>query len=197
MTAPKLTQGTHGNVVPTATSLAAGKVGGFFYDASAAFETQMTIAFTTGGAISATLGVSFEFYCVYDTGTTISGNIAVGATSVTVGSATGITPNQRIYLDGNAAGAGEIVTVTNVAGSVLTITATVYAHNAAKAVYLIEQTPTHLYTPAGYLGAAYVINTPYSKTQFIGPAQWVVQARNLDSVNAVTWEVSAGTLIVQ
>jgi hypothetical protein len=198
MTAPFLTQGTHGNVVATGTSLGAGKTGAVFYDASPYFETQMTIAFATGGVIAATLGCTFEFYCVYDTGTTISSNIAAGAASVTVGSGTGVTANQRIFLAGNTAPTGEIVTITNVAGNVLTISpVTQYAHNSGNAVKLIEQSPTHLYTPAGYLGAAYAINTPYSKTQFIGPAQWVVQFKNLDVTNAITVEISAGTIIVQ
>lgn len=199
MTAPKLTLGSHGNVVASGTSIAAGKLGAVFFDAGAYFEAQVTISFTTGGAIAATLGGKFEFYCVYDAGTTITngGGIAAGATSVTVASASGITQGQKIYLDGNTAGTGEIVTVSNVSSNILTINATVYAHAQNNAVKLIEQSPSHVYTPAGYAGAAYATTTVYSKTQFLGPAQWVIQCTNLDNTNAITFEITQSNVTVQ
>lgn len=75
--------------------------------------------------------------------TTITGNVSAGGTSVVVTSATGITIGNRYRLR-DAVGVGfaeEIVTVSNVVGTTITIGALIYAHSAGALFRSIDYYP--------------------------------------------------------
>lgn len=89
--------------------------------------------------------------------TTLSASAAVGATTVTVTSATGIAANDIIQIDVNSATGpttSECVTVVSIATDTLTITpALVYSHAASVSVLLAPANPTfqHIIIPSNTL----------------------------------------------
>jgi hypothetical protein len=178
-----------GNLVATATSLAAGKNVGAPLDASAWFETQVSCSMQTGGTVAATAGVKWEFYHYYAT-TTTTGTLTAGFTSVPVTSGAKIQNGQKIIIY-DATNLGELVTVTSGGGTAtLTTSAGNTNHTNPATVYIVEQTPSIVVQPGPASGTSYSTNTVYSKTVYCPTTKYFVLATNLDVTNAVTIEAT-------
>ncbi len=191
MAAPSMTLGSPGNLLAQV-ALGASKNMGVYLDVTTIFEAEPHCKLFTGAtAPSATAGVKWEAYHVYGS-TTLNGAIAAGVTSVVVTSATGVQVGQRIAI-GGAAGTGEVVTVSAVAGTTLTVSATQYAHGASDPVYLIEQTATASMQPGPATGSTYAANTCYSKTLYLQTTRYFLLATNLDATSATSMSTRSNT----
>jgi hypothetical protein len=151
-------------------------------DASAKIEAQLTARCTTGGTVAATAGLKAEAYYTYGQ-TSLGASAATSATSLAITSSSGFAVGQRIIVE------NEVVTVSAVSGTTLTISALLRAHASGAAVYLIEQVPTETYT----LGAT-AASTTYSKTLYLSTGKYIVLLTNTDASNAVTAEATTATV---
>lgn len=183
--------GTPGNLIASGTSVAAGKTAGAQLDASAIFEAQINGKAISPGTLGSTPLPSVAAYQYYAE-TTLSAAVAQGATSLTVASAAGIVVGQSIALVNTAPSPGEIVTVTAISGTTLTVAATQFAYASAATVLLIEQTPSTSVQLASPTGAAYAVSTPYSKNVDIDTGRYFVVVANGDTA-AWTCEMSLNT----
>src|ERR1700741_3474273 len=114
MPAPVYSAGTPGNVI-NGVSVAKGANAGAFVDLSTIIEGQLYCEIATGTAPSA--GTTFSAYRCYAAGTTapitLSASASIGATSISVGSKTGLSVGQNVLLwHASSPTNGELVTVT-------------------------------------------------------------------------------------
>jgi hypothetical protein len=184
MSSPIMTKATAGNLSAAASLAANNKNIAVFRDISAYFEDQVAVRMTTGSAVATTAGGRVDvFYCYGSTA--LNGNVSSGGTSVVVTSATGFAVGQKIMVE------NEIRTITSsgVSGTTLTIDALQNNHTSGVNIYLITQSAR----PSLTLGAA-AANTTYSDTFFLPTGTWVVTVTNTDATNAITVEISAGTI---
>ena len=190
MPAPVYSAGAPGNLINGVT-VAKGATIAAFLDLSTVIEGQATCEIATG-ATAPTAGTTFSAYKVYGNSAaiTISGGVTAGATAITVSSATAIHQNQRVALQ-QAGGSklGEVVNVTAVSGSTLTITATINSYSTNDLVYLIDQTASFAVTPSGPTGS-WAATTDYSAPMFLGTGQWAIGANNTDTAQSVTASLS-------
>lgn len=187
MPSPTYSPGTLGNVLNGA-SLAAGKNAAALVDLIGNIGAGLDCQFTTG-ATAITAPVTFACYRAKATtaagNTTISGTVTAGSTSASVASAAGIGKGQLVALIAASTGVGEIVTVSSVAGTTLTLAAgTTNAYAASDKVFLVEQAPSG---GSAAPGTSWAANTTYG-TSIYPPSDfvWVLQAKNTDSGQAVT-----------
>jgi hypothetical protein len=148
----------------------------------------------TTGATAPTAATTFLCFRVYAAtattpNATLSGAVSAGATSISVNSAAGISKGQQVAIVTAAGLVGEIVTVSTVSGTTLTLSAgTINGYSSGDLVFLVEQTAS-----GGSVapGGSWAANTTYS-TSIYPPAAWlwVVQAQNTDAVQAVTVSVT-------
>ena len=188
MAAPQYSPGTLGNFVATGTSLAAAGNFAALLDCSPDFEAQLTAGMETGGTVAATAGVTVSAYHTYGAApaTTLTSSTTAGtATVLPVASASGIKLGQYLGVD------TELCLVTAVSGLNITVSKTQYAHASSANVYLIEQSPSATVQLSNPTGAAYAINSCYSKTLYLPTSKYWIVYVNLDATNAVTIE---GTL---
>ena len=154
------------------------------------FSWDVVVRETTGSTAASTSGVSVSLYNVVAS-TTInnSGGYSSGVTSIVVASATGIFKGMKIGIDSGAT--GEVVTVSAISGTTLTVSTTLYAHANGAGVYLIPQTAPVVGATLGQnLTAA---NTTYSESflDLSGNKDWYLVCSNTDASNAVTLDVTA------
>ena len=172
-----------GNLIASA-SLAASASTGILFDCTSVFEGQLDVSDTTGGTAASTSGLTVGVYHIAAS-TTLSTSYSSGVTSIAVASATGINKGQKIALGGTN---GEIVTVSAISGTTLTVSTTQYAHSTDP-VYLIDQTASIGPVTLGYnLTAA---NTTYSQAFFVPTAYWWLSVANTDVTNAITIAVTS------
>lgn len=194
MAAPSYSAGTIGNVI-NGVSLASGasKNAAALVDLSTVLGGALHCQMSTG-ATAPTAATTFRCFRVYAAtatapSTTLAGAVTIGATSVSVGSAAGINKGQQIAILTAAGLVGEIVTVSSVSGTTLTLAAgTINGYSANDLVFLIEQSAT-----GGTVapGSSWAANTTYS-TSIYPPSAWlwVVQATNADTAQAVSVSVT-------
>jgi hypothetical protein len=128
--------------------------------------------------------------------TTLSAGPSSGATSISVVSATYIPTKCTILLIPAAGGAGELVTVTNVSGTTLTVNALINAYSSGAYVFVMEQTATGgTIAPSSSTGT-WAATTEYSASiyppSFVqgAGALWAIVASNGDASNSVTITVN-------
>ncbi len=193
MAAPTYAAGTPGNVISSLPLAAGGsKNAAALVDLSTVLGGALHCKMTTGGT-PPTAATTFSCYRVYGAtsagNTTLSAGAAVGSTSLSVGSSAGISAGQKVALLTAAGLIGEVITVSSVAGTTLTLVAgTIDAYSAGDLVFLIEQTASGgTITP----GSSWAANASYS-TSIYPPAAWVwvVQAVNADTAQPVTVSVT-------
>lgn len=160
-----------GNLIASGTSIAAGNSVGAFVDASAWFQAIITPKFLAPATLGTTPLATCSAYDAYAE-TTLSAAASSGATSISVASAAGITVGQQIALP------SEIVTVSAVSGTTLTVSALVGTYSSGASVYLIEQTPS----ASAQVGSAYAVNTVYSKSIYLDTARYFIALTNGDTV---------------
>ncbi len=184
MAAPTYSAGSLGNVI-NAITVAKGANSAALVDLSTALGGALLCKILTGSAVI-TAAVTFGCYRVTGataTGkTTLSAGALAGAASLTVGSASGIGKNTVIAVVKAAGLFGELVTVSNVSGTTLTVSPIINSYSSNDLVFLIEQTPSGgLVAP----GASWVANTEYSTTIYPPAAWlWIIAAKNTDATNS-------------
>lgn len=195
MAAPTYSAGTPGNVI-NGVSLASGgtKNAAALVDLSTVLGGALNCQFTTGatGPTAATTFRAYRAIAATAAGnTTLSAGAAAGATSLSVGSATGINKGQQIAVVTAAGLVGEVVTVSSISGTTLTLAAaTINPYSTGDLVFLIEQTASGG-TVAPATGSSWAANTTYG-TSIYPPSAWlwVIQAVNADTAQAVTVSVT-------
>jgi len=192
MAAPTYNPGTLGGVFASGTSLGASKQLGTLIDLTAAWEGQLHCKMQTGASVSATAGVAWGVYHAYAS-TTITGTVNAGATTIPVASTTGLQVGQAIGLKQAGASVGEIVTISAISGSNLTVGATINSYANNDLVYQIEQTESYRVQPGGTNGS-YSANSVYSKELYLPQSKYYIKATNQDATNAVTIEATLDTL---
>jgi hypothetical protein len=187
MAAPTYAAGTPGNALNNV-ALAAGKNAAALVDLSTVVGGALHCKMTTGGT-APTAATSFYCYRVHGAtaagNTTLTAGAAGGPTSLSVGSVAGISSGQKVAIVTAAGLVGEVVTVTSVSGTTLTLgSGTINAYSAGDLVFLIEQTASGSTVSPG---SSWSANTTYS-TSIYPPAAWVwiVQAVNGDAAQPVT-----------
>jgi hypothetical protein len=142
------------------------------------------------GATAPTAPTTFRCFRVYAAtattpNATLSGAVSAGATSISVSSAAGISKGQQIAIVTAAGLVGEIVTVSAVSGTTLTLSAgTINGYSSGDLVLLVEQAASGgTVSP----GSSWTANAVYS-TSIYPPSAWlwVLQAVNTDTAQAVT-----------
>jgi hypothetical protein len=188
MASPTFSPGSVGNLIASIT-LAPSKTVAAFLDLSTCVEGRVTCELVVGST-APTAPTTFGAYPVYAPPTTLTGSVSTGATSLAVATAAGIHPGQKICLQ-QASGSllGEIVSVSAISGTTLTVSATINSYSTSDDVYLITQTPTFAVTPGPTQGN-FSATTDYSTTMALGPGQWVVSPSNGDATATVTAIVS-------
>ncbi len=193
MAAPTYSAGSYGGVI-NAVSVAHGANSAALVDLSTKLGGALLCKILTA-ASAITTATTFSAYRI--SGATASGNTTLsagasgGATSLSVNSATGIGKNTVIAVVTASGLVGELVTVTNVSGSTLTVNATINAYSTNDLVFLIEQTPSGGSVAPGLSWAA---NTEYSTTIYPPAAfLWILAAKNGDGSNSVTVTVTLDT----
>jgi hypothetical protein len=190
MAAPTYSAGSLGNVI-NAVNVVKGGNSAALVDLSTVLGGALLCKILTGAA---PITVPFTFGCYRVTGATAAGKTTltaaavVGASSLTVASASGIGKSAVIAVVKAATLLGELVTVTNVNGTTLTVSPLINAYSINDLVFLIEQTPSGgVVAP----GSSWVANTEYSTTIYPPAAWlWIVAAKNGDATNAVTVTVT-------
>ena len=186
MAAPTYSAGTLGNVI-NAISVAHGANSAALVDLSTVLGGALLCKVLTG---SPAITAAVTFGCYRVTGATATGNTSLlagataGATSLSVKSASGIGKNAVIAVVKATGLVGELVTVSNVNGTTLAVSAIANAYSANDPVFLIEQTAS-----GGTVapGSPWVANTEYSTTIYPPAAWlWIVAARNTDATSAAT-----------
>lgn len=194
MAAPTYSAGTPGNVFNNV-SLAAGggKNVAALVDLSTVLGGALHCQVATG-ATAPTAATTFRCLRVYAAtaaapNATLSAATTAGAASIAVSSVAGISRGQQVAIVTAAGLAGEIVTVSAISGTALTLSAgTLNTYSAGDLLFLIEQAAS-----GGTVapGSTWTANTVYS-TSIYPPAAWVwiVQASNADTAQAVTVSVT-------
>ena len=194
MAAPTYSAGTPGNVI-SGVSLAAGgtKNTAALVDLTAVLGGALHCQMTTG-ATAPTAATTFRCYRVYaatapSPNTTLSAGVSAGTGSLSVNSAGGINRGQQIAVVTASGLVGEIVTVSSISGTTLTLTAsTINSYSTNDLVFLVEQTAS-----GGTVapGSSWAPNTTYSTTIYPPSAWlWIVQATNADTSQAVVVSVT-------
>jgi hypothetical protein len=175
----------------SALSLAANKNAALLVDFSTVIQGYTWVQMESGASsVTAGTGTSFTFRRVIGakaTGnTTIYSGISAGATSVTVGSAANITTGRLIALIAASTGIGEIVTVSSISGTTLTLlAATEKAYLASDLVFLVEDTASGGSIIPSNSGT-WAANTAYDTTLYPPIGVWILHVVNTDSTNAST-----------
>jgi hypothetical protein len=188
MPTPVYSAGTVGNVI-NGVSVPHGATISAFLDLSSAIEGQLNCEVVTG--VSApTVGTTFSAYRAYAAGgsppITLSSGISAGATSISVSSATGLHVGQNVALQQvGGSKLGELVSVSAISGTSVTISATINAYSTSDAVYLIGQTPVTGITPSSSTGT-WAASKDYSAPLYLGTGQYIIAANNADSAQSVT-----------
>jgi len=192
MATPTYSAGTYGGVI-NAVSVAHGANSAALVDLSTKLGGALLCKILTASS-AITAATTFSLYRVTAAtasgNTTLSGNASAGATSLGLNSATGISKNCIIAVVTASGVVGEIVTVTNVSGTTLTVSATINAYSTNDLVFVIEQMPTATVAP----GSSWVANTEYSQSIYPPAAfLWIIAAKNTDTTNAVTVTINLDT----
>jgi hypothetical protein len=192
MPAPVYSAGTYGNTI-NAVSTARGATIAAFLDLSTAIQGQVNCEIVTG-ASAPTAGTAFSAYRAYAAGgsppITLSSGVSAGATSISVSSATGLHVGQNIALvQVGGSKLGEVVSISAISGTTITISATINAYSTSDAVYLMGQTAVTGVTPSGPTGT-WAVNKDYSAPLYLGTGQYIIAANNADSAQAVTVSVT-------
>jgi hypothetical protein len=180
MAAPTYTLGTN---ALNSVSLAPGKNTAALVDLSTVIQGLVWVMFETGTSTPGG-GVTFSLRRVIGAtaagNTTLSSGVSAAATSISVGSATNITKGRLIALIAAATGVGEIVTVSTVSGTTITINATVNSYLTNDLVFLVEDFASGgSITPS--LNGAWSANTPYDTTLYPPIGVWILHAVNGDT----------------
>jgi hypothetical protein len=202
---PASTAGTVGNLI-SAVALASGgaKNTAAFLDLSNIIEGAVTCEMITGGT-TVTKATVFSFFRVYAPNTGNAGSAPIhftsgasaAATSIAVSSKTGISVGQTIMLNQASGNAGELVTVSAIAGTgpyTLTVSALQNAYSTNDYVYLVAQTASFSASPSSSTGT-WVANDDYSTTLSIPTGWWGVQALNTDTAQGVTVNVTYDEIV--
>jgi hypothetical protein len=191
---PTYTPGSLGNGI-NAVSLAHGTSIACLIDATLVLGVAANCQILTG-ASAITAAVTFSMYRAPGQTkaapqTTLSAGPSSGATSISVTSATGIGKNCLIAIIPAAGGVGEIVTVSNVSGTTLTVGALTNSYSSSDLVFLLEQTPTG---GASSPGSSWAANTEYGSSLY-PPASWlwICGVKNTDTSNAATISITYDT----
>jgi hypothetical protein len=193
MAAPTYSAGTYGGVI-SAVSVAHGATTAALVDLTTKMDGALLCKILTGTS-PITVATTFKLYRITcataaASNTTLSASASAGATSLSVNSATGISKNCVIAVVTASGLVGEIVTVSTVSGTTLTVTATINAYSTNDLVFLIEQTPTTTVQP----GTSWSANTEYSVSIYPPLSMlWIIAAANGDSSNSVTVTVNLDT----
>jgi hypothetical protein len=190
MAAPTYSAGSLGNVI-NAITVTKGANSAALVDLSTVLGGALLCKILTSSPVI-TAAVTFGCYRV--TGATATGNTTLlaaasaGATTLSVRSASGIGKNTVIAVVKAAGLVGELVAVSNVSGTTLTVAATINAYSINDLVFLIEQTPS-----GGSVspGSAWAASTEYSTTIYPPAAWlWIVAAKNNDASNSAAITVT-------
>jgi hypothetical protein len=190
MAAPTYSAGTPGNVFNNVPLAAGGsKNVAALVDLTTVVGGALHCKMLTG-ATPPTQATTFRCFRVYAAtaaapSAMLSGTATAGTTSLPVNSSAGVSSGQQIAIVTAAGLVGEIVTVTSVSGTTLTLSAgTINAYSTGDLVFLVEQTAS-----GGTIapGGSWVANAVYS-TSIYPPAAWlwIVQAVNADTAQSVT-----------
>lgn len=199
MPSPVYSAGTPGNLL-SGVSLATTKNAAAFLDLSTCIEGQVTCELIT--ATQPTAATTFSAFKAYAAGAsapiTLTATAAAGATSLSVSGATGLYQGQTIALVTTATKVGELVTITSISGTTLTVPAIAAAagtYAIGASVYLMAQTASFVASPAIPSTGLWAANSDYSAELFLGPAQWIVSASNTATqtvtVNATVDKITA------
>jgi hypothetical protein len=195
MPSPVYSAGTPGNVI-SGVSVAAGgtKTVAAFLDISTCIEGQVTYEMTTG-ATAPTAGTVFSAYKAYAAGASapiaLTAAAGTGSTSLSVSGTPDLHVGQQVALVSASTKVGELVTISAIAGTTLTVGATTYGYNPGDLLYLIAQTASFIVTPANPSAGTWSANKDYSGVIFLGPSQWIISANNTDTAQTVTVNVTA------
>ena len=171
---------TAGSLLAAFTLAASGSIGAFV-DATAVFQSDIAYLDKTGGTAAATSGVACSAYYAYAQ-TTITAALSAAGTSASVTSATGLYVGQKIAIG------TELVTISVISGTTITISALQYAHANGTPIYLVTQTADVTAATLGQnLTAA---NTTYSTELHLQPGAYFVNLVNLDAANSVIVEMT-------
>jgi hypothetical protein len=192
MPSPVYSAGAPGNLI-NGLSVPHGQTVAAFLDLSTSIEGRLTCEIATGATAPGS-GTVFVAYPVYGNATpvTLSAGVSAGATSLSVSSVTGMHPGQRIALQ-QASGSklGEIVTVSAVGGTTLTLAAgTSNSYLTGDGIYLMNQTPLPATALPEAAGGGWAANSDYSQPMYLGTGQYIVIASNTDGAQSVTVSVS-------
>jgi hypothetical protein len=176
-----------GSPLLSAVSLAAGKNAAALIDLSTVIQGNVFVQMQTGASNAPSVGTSFYLRRVIGakaTGnTTLSPGPSSGATSISVVSANGITKGRMIALIAASTGIGEIVTVSAISGTTLTVSALENSYSTSDLVFLVEDTAS-----GGTVvpGTSWTTNTSYDTTMYPPIGVWILHAVNGDASYAVT-----------
>ena len=123
--------------------------------------------------------------------TTLSSGASAAATSISVGSTTNIQKGTSLAIVSASTKAGEVVVVSAISGTTLTISALENAYSSGALVFIIEDTASGgVVTP----GTSWTTNASYSTTLYPPIGVWALQALNGDATYAVTVTVLTDTV---
>lgn len=174
-----------GSAVLSAVSLAAGKNAAVLIDLSTVIQGMVWCQSETG-ATAPTVGTTFALRRAIGAtaagNTTLSAAPSAGATSISVNSATGITKGRTIAVISASTKLGEILTVSAITGTTLTVSALENAYSTNDLVFLVEDIPS-----GGTVvpGSSWAANTSYGTTMYPPIGVWILHATNGDATNAV------------
>jgi hypothetical protein len=194
MPSPVYSAGTPGNLI-SGVSVAAGgtKTVAAFLDISTCIEGQVTCEMTTG-ATAPTAGTAFSAYKAYAAGAsapiTLTASAGAGSTSLSVSGTTDLHVGQQVALVSASTKVGEMVTISAITGTTLTVGATTYGYNPGDLLYLTAQTASFIVTPANPSTGTWSASKDYSGAIFLGPSQWIISANNADTAQPVTVTVT-------
>jgi hypothetical protein len=185
MAAPTYSTGTN---LLNGVSLAPGKNAACLFDLSTVIQGLVWVLMETGSSVTSMTGVTFALRRVIGakaTGnTTLSSGVSSGATSITVGSATNIVKGRMIALIAATTGVGEIVTVSGVSGTTITISATENAYALNDLVFLVEDIASGGSIVPSTSGT-WAANTPYDTTLYPPIGVWILHVSG-DSAQTTT-----------
>lgn len=185
MAAPTYSTGTN---LLNGVSLAAGKNAACLFDLSTVIQGLVWVMMQTGSSVTSMTGVTFALRRVIGakaTGnTTLSSGVSSGATSITVGSATNIVKGRMIALIAAATGVGEIVTVSGVSGTTITVSATENAYALNDLVFLVEDIASGGSIVPSTSGT-WAVNTSYDTTLYPPIGVWILHVSG-DSAQTTT-----------
>jgi hypothetical protein len=185
---------TYGSSLINQLSVAAGKNAATIVDLTGK-TAGMILCKILCGASAPTVATTFSLYRLPSQAsgsapiTTLSAGPSSGATSISVVSATGISTKCAILVVSASTGLGELVTVTGVSGTTLTVNALVNSYSSGAYVFVMEQTAS-----GGSIapGSSWAASTEYSCSIYTpsfvtgAGALWGLVVVNGDGTNAVT-----------